>query len=425
MRKQLFLQLPADDPSEGEDWCWVVRDDERPAGSLFRGALTETVKQAAGARVVVLVPGVDVLLASTQLPGLNRQRLTRAVPFALEEQLASDVEELHFALGHRDDDGHIHNAVVARDKIAAWLELLRAAGLQADVMLSEVLAVPREAANDAGRHWSLLIDGARCLLRTDNQRGLALDLDNLSVVLQAALDEAGDSLPTGLDIKICGDDTFSDSDDYRQLGQVCEEAGIGVERQLQDDDGTLLLARGFDEKVAINLLQGDYSRRGQLEKLLRPWRPAILLLGLWLVVLLGAMGLEYSRLSQQDAEMRAQITALYREAFPKARKVVNPRVQMERGLAKLRGTGGGQMDLLGFIGKAGPILKATPGLKLRSLRYKENRLDIDLEISSLQTLDKLKQRLADEAGLAVEIVSASSRDGKVESRIALQSGGNV
>ena len=425
MRKQLFLQLPADGPSEAGDWCWVVRDDERPGGSLFRGSLADSVKQAAGARVVVLVPGVDVLLASVELPGLNRQRLARAVPFALEEQLASDVEELHFALGQRDDDGRIHNAVVAREKIAAWLEQLRAAGLQADVMLSEVLAVPREAANDAGRHWSLLIDGARCLLRSDGQQGLALDLDNLAVVLQAALDEAGDDLPARLDVKVCGDVDFSASDHYRQLGETCAAAGIELVLQPQEDDGTLLLARGFDEKAAINLLQGDYSRRGQLEKLLRPWRPAVLLLGLWLVVQLGAMGLEYQRLSAQNEEMREQITTLYREAFPQARKVVNPRVQMERGLAKLRGGGGAQMDLLGFIAKAGPILKATPGLKLRSLRYKENRLDIELEIGSLQTLDKLKQRLGDEAGLAVEIVSASSRDGKVESRIALQSGGEA
>lgn len=425
MRKQLFLQLPVDGPSEAGDWCWVVRDAERPGGSLFRGPLADSVKQAAGARVVVLVPGVDVLLASAELPGLNRQRLARAVPFALEEQLASDVEELHFALGQRADDGRIHSAVVAREKIAAWLEQLRAAGLQADVMLSEVLAVPREAANDAGRHWSLLIDGARCLLRTDSQQGLALDLDNLPVVLQAALDEAGDAPPTGLDVKLCGDDGFPVSERYSQLEEICKAAGIELALQPQDDDGALLLARGFDEKAAINLLQGDYSRRGQLEKLLRPWRPAAMLLGLWLVIQLGAMGLEYQRLSAQNEAMRAQITALYREAFPQARKIVNPRVQMERGLAKLRGSGGGQADLLGLIAKAGPLLKATPGLKLRSLRYKESRLDIDLEISTLQALDKLKQRLADEAGLAVEIVSASSRDGKVESRIALRSGGEA
>ncbi len=425
MRKQLFLQLPADGPSEAGDWCWVVRDDERPGGSLFRGPLADSVKQAAGARVVVLVPGVDVLLASAELPGLNRQRLARAVPFALEEQLASDVEDLHFALGQRDHQGRIHNAVVAREKVAAWLEQLRAAGLQADVMLSEVLAVPREAANDAGRHWSLLIDGARCLLRSDSQQGLALDLDNLAVVLRAALDAAdGDGLPARLDVKVCGDGGFAGSDHYRQLDEICTAAGIELVLQPQDDDGALLLARGFDEKSAINLLQGDYSRRGQLEKLLRPWRPAALLLGLWLVIQLGAMGLEYQRLAAQNEAMREQITALYREAFPQARKVVNPRVQMERGLARLRGSGG-QTDLLGFIAEAGPILKATPGLKLRSLRYKENRLDIDLEIGTLQALDKLKQRLGDEAGLAVEIVSASSRDGKVESRIALQSGGEA
>jgi len=425
VRKQLFLQLPADGLDEAGDCNWVVRDDERPGGSLFHGPLADSVKQAAGARVVVLVPGVDVLLASVELPGLSRQRLARAVPFALEEQLASDVEDLHVALGQRDEDGRIHNAVVAREKIAAWVEQLRAAGLQADVMLSEVLAVPREAANDAGRHWSLLVDGARCLLRIDEQQGLALDLDNLAVVLQAALDEAGDSLPASLDIKVCGDDKFADSGHYRQLGEICAAAGIEAVLQPQDDDGTLLLARGYDEKAAINLLQGDYSRRGQLEKLLRPWRPAALLLGLWLVVQLGAMGLEYQRLSAHNEAMREQITSLYREAFPQARKVVNPRVQMERGLARLRGSGGAQADLLGFIAKAGPILKATPELKLRSLRYKENRLDIDLEIGSLQTLDKLKQRLSDEAGLAVEIVSASSRDGKVESRIALQSGGEA
>ncbi len=425
MRKQLILPLPAEGLNETNELCWVLRDDERPAGSLFRGVLAEAVKQAAGARVVVLVPGGDVLLASAELPGLNRQRLLRAVPFALEEQLASDVDDMHFALGSRSNGGRIHNAVVAREKIATWLESLRAAGLQADVMLSEVLAVPREAANDAEWHWSLLIDGVRCLLRTDSQQGLALDLNNLPVVLRAALDEAGDSLPARLDVKICGDDVFSGSDEHGQLVQICEEAGIEVVLQPQEEEGALLLARGFDEKAAINLLQGDYSRRGQLEKLLRPWRPAMFLLGLWLVVQLGAMGLEYSRLSQQDTEMRAQITAQYREAFPEARKVVNPRVQMERRLAKLRGSGDGQTDLLGFIGKAGPVLKATPGLKLRSLRYKEDRLDIDLEISSLQTLDKLKQRLADEAGLTVEIVSASSRDGKVESRIALQSGGDA
>ena len=423
MRKQLFLQLPAGTLDDASELRWVLRDDERPAGSLFRGTLDETVKQAAGARVVLLAPGEDVLLASVELPSLGRQRLARAVPFAMEEQVADDVDELHFALGTRDEQGRVHNAVVSREKIDAWLDGLRSAGLQADVLASEVLGVPREAANDAERHWTLLADGERCLLRLDQQRGLALDTANLAVVLQAALDEAGNALPAGIDVLSCDDDGFAASEPYRQLCALAEEHGIAVALRPQDEDRVLLLARGFDEKQAINLLQGDYSRRQQLEKMLRPWRPAMLLLGLWLVVQLGSMGLEYQRLSQRNTEMREQIVALYREAFPEARKVVDPRVQMERGLEKLRGSAGGQADLLSFVARAGPVFKATPKLKLRSVRYKEGRLDIDLEIDDLQALDQLKQRLADEAGLRVEIVSASSRDGKVESRIALHAGG--
>lgn len=425
MRKQLFLQLPAAGLDDASVLRWVVRDDERPAGSLFHGKLSETVQQAVGARVVVLVPGADVLLASADLPGLNRQRLARALPFALEEQLASDVENLHFALGNRTHDGRICNAVVAREKIEFWLASLKSVGLQADVLSSEVLGVQYPAANDADRHWTLLLDGEQCLLRTDTQQGMALDRENLSFLLHALLDETEDALPACLDIKVCANDVFADSDGYKQLCRLCEEMGVSVDLQPQDEDATLLLARGFNEQNAINLLQGDFSRRQQLEKIFRPWRPALLLLGLWLVVQLGTMGLEYRQLLKQNAAMRDQVTALYREAFPQARKVVNPRVQMERGLEKLRGSGNGQTDLLSFVARAGPILKATPALKLRTVRYKENKLDLDLEIDNLQALDKLKQQLVEQAGFAVDIVSASSRDGKVESRIALHSGGGA
>jgi general secretion pathway protein L len=57
------------------------------------------------------------------------------------------------------------------------------------------------------------------------------------------------------------------------------------------------------------------------------------------------------------------------------------------------------------------------------LRFKGSKLDVDVNMPDLQSLDKLKQRLSEEAKLNVEIVSASSRDGKVESRLSLQAAG--
>ncbi|WP_455216986.1 type II secretion system protein GspL, partial [Kaarinaea lacus] len=146
MRKSMVLQLPGQWPGTGEDdasfeeyrTSWVLRDDDNPIGSLFYGDLKEAATQAVGARVTVLVPGEDVLLARAQLPEMKGQKLARAVPFALEEQLANDAEDVHVAIGRRDASGKLANAVILRETIDSWLSRLREAGLHPDVMSPEV-----------------------------------------------------------------------------------------------------------------------------------------------------------------------------------------------------------------------------------------------------------------------------------------------
>ena len=70
------------------------------------------------------------------------------------------------------------------------------------------------------------------------------------------------------------------------------------------------------------------------------------------------------------------------------------------------------------------MCKNHDGIKLRTVPFSQkgtaNKLEGDVGMPNLQSLDKLKQRLNDEAKLQVEIVSASSREGKVESRLTLQ-----
>lgn len=438
MRKQLFIQLFDEptlaQPAGGEaamatPASWVLRDVDSPAGTLFHGNLAEAAAQAVGARVSVLVPGEDVLLAQVDLPAMKMQRLAKAVPYALEEQLAEDLDQLHVAIGQQDKQGRVTNAVVSCTRLEAWLAQLKAAGLHADVMTPEMFGVLWEPADTAGQsRWSMMIEGQRGLLRTGAQTGLAFDMDNLLLVMQACFDEAGDSLPTSLRVTVCDDADSNDSfesgfektDAYQRLAEMCAAQNIDLALDVRRENSGVTLAQSFDAQNAINLLQGDYSRKQQLEKLLRPWRPAIILLGLWLLMQVSMFVVEYSRLSTSSSELKEQIEAVYRDAFPASRNVVNPKVQMQRGLEKLR-SGGGQNDgLLPLIAQAGAVFKSTNGATLRTLRFKSNKLDVDVEMPDLQSLDKLKQRLNDEAKLQVEIVSASSREGKVESRLTLQ-----
>ncbi|MDN5872085.1 MAG: type II secretion system protein GspL, partial [Nitrococcus sp.] len=105
MRPRLILRLPADPGALIE---WIVLDTNgRPEGASRRGTPAEAAAEAAGRQVLGLADGLAVLLSDTVIPSRNGERLRRAVPFALEERLAGDVDSLHFALGRREPGGRV------------------------------------------------------------------------------------------------------------------------------------------------------------------------------------------------------------------------------------------------------------------------------------------------------------------------------
>jgi len=437
MRKQLVLQLPdqwfglADSSDGGVDAAsgeeapasWVLRDSDRPAGSLFHGSLKDAAVQAAGARVIVLVPAENVLLAQADLPGIKGQKLARAIPYALEDQLAEDVDDLHVAIGNRDERDKISNAVVSRDSLESWLARLKLAGLHPDVITPEVFGVQWDKESGT-TNWRLVINGTHALMRTGAQTGLAFETENITPVLQASLDNAGDSFPSSLTVVSCAEelgDLFEGSATQNKLAALCAENSIELILHQFDENCGVLLAHGFDEGNAINLLQGDYSHKEQVGKMLRPWRTALILGAVWLLLQVGSFIADYVRLSALAAEQQAEMASIFKQAMPGSRLVPGSEKElMARALEKLRGGGSGDNSLLALLAQTGKIFKETDGVTLSSLRYKGDKLDVGLNLPDLQTLDKLKQRLKDEASVSIEIISASSRNGKVESRVAIK-----
>jgi general secretion pathway protein L len=181
------------------------------------------------------------------------------------------------------------------------------------------------------------------------------------------------------------------------------------------------LSQGFIDSHSINLLQGEYSRREQLEKLIRPWRAAIGLAAAWLLIQGSLLVTEYYHLSKQDTRLNQQMSAIFKEVLPDARN--KPSLQeMDLALKKLQKGGGSEGNWFELLSRAGGVISDTKSMTLRSIRYKDDKLDLDLEITDLASLDDLKSRLAKQAELEVEIVSASARGGKVDSRLQVQLG---
>ncbi|KPJ95105.1 MAG: hypothetical protein AMJ53_03500, partial [Gammaproteobacteria bacterium SG8_11] len=211
-----------------------------------------------------------------------------------------------------------------------------------------------------------------------------------------------------------------------QIRTLCEERNIDFSCRESEHGYLGVLSQGFNDADCINLLQGEYSRREQLEKLIRPWRAAIGLAAAWLLIQGGLLVAEYFHLANKDKQLSEQIIATYKEAFPDAKNIPNPKIQMERALQKLQQGGGDEGNWFELLSRAGEVISDTKTMTLRSVRYKDDKMDLDLEINDLASLDELKSRLTKQAELEVEIVSASARGGKVDSRLQVQlgSGGN-
>lgn len=412
MRAKLFIYLQSDS-SDAASWV-RVEEPARQSLNVSHGTLQDIAAVSAGCRIIVLIPGADVLLAIANIPAGNRQRAMNAIPYALEDQLATDVDTLHFALGERIDNIRIHAAAVDRTHMDGWLEKLRQAHIEPDVITSEILALPWSGSGTESRlatSWVIIVTGNQALVRTGPQTGWVADIDNLDALLRIALHESNGTKPEQVRVINCAP--------AAAFSGLLADTGITVNIEQSDEAVLSVLGRGYNEKNAINLLQGSYNRREQLGKLWKPWRPALIMLVFLLMIQSGMTIADYMRLKTESDALTQQIAQTYLRTFPDARKVVNPRAQMEQRLKELRGGDietGGFISLLGSIGQP---LKETPGLEIQRINYTEGKIDLALSIGDLQSLDQLKQRLATQGRVTVNIESAASSDNKVEARLQI------
>ncbi len=175
------------------------------------------------------------------------------------------------------------------------------------------------------------------------------------------------------------------------------------------------------QKAAGNLAQGAFARREPSAGLGR-WRPLLGLLGLWLVLQWG-FNLAQGWQLQREAEGYASASeALYRELFPDDNKLINLRAQFDQHLSEAEGSG--QNLLLGLLDQAAQAINAEGAqVRVEQLDFNSQRGDLalNLQAQDFAALERLRTRLQ-QAGLAVEMGSASREESGVSARLVI--GGN-
>jgi general secretion pathway protein L len=417
IQRNLLLRLPEHDGPA----AFVLRDS---AGNLLMGGSDELSRLAELARSVpvptvrVLVPGTRVLLTRARVPTRNPRALQRALPYALEDQLAGDVEAVHCVPGPVEEDNTVPVAVVERALMDDWRDRLGTAGLDARALVPETAVLPQD--EEGG--WLLWLEGDEAWLALGPGDGLALDRDNAAMLVRMRLDETPDGRRPARVMVVCHGPA-------RESDTALDEPGVfgdvPVVRRESEEPLLEAISRQLAPRPPFNLLVGPYGRREQWNHLWRPWRVAVVIAVLWGAVHLIQLHTEIRYMGQEQAILDGRMRDIYQAAFPGSQAGGDPRRQMESALVSLTRGGSDEAghDFQAALAHVAPVLVEVPGFRVEGLRYRPGQMDLDLRLDSLQALDGLKQRLERGDQWSVEILSASAQDDYVESRIQVRRAG--
>ncbi len=410
-RGTLELLLPRTWPEAAGSIRWRLYGGP---GAITHGEVTELNQipgLGASTRVQVWTPPSATLLTLATLPTRSRAKIQQALPFALEDQLIGEPNQLHFAYRPLEED-NLAVAVTSRDRTQTWLTHLRAAGLHPTGLCPAELALPFE-----DNSWTVVFQGDEIWVRTSMALGFSCMANSQTPppALEVALREAHDKKNAPQNLIFMRAPTQINIDTW--------EKKLGIPIQVQKQD---FWVSYHEPAPPLNLLQGAFAPSSQAHELLPALRPAAIMLAIWMVGSLAFGGWEWWQLKKSDENTRQEMLSLFRRTFPEAQAVPDPALQMQRALADIQGKSGKSSgnDFLVLLGSVAPVIQASPQVKLRGVQYGDARLTIDITLPDFQTMETVKNAFASR-GIKVEVLGANSTTAGIEGRLRLNQSGRA
>jgi general secretion pathway protein L len=423
MAESCVLRLCAADGADGaahgsaQQAEWVLVDGAgTQLSATARGALSEAAAAVAGRRLVALAPGPEVVLAAPELPARGAARLLQLAPFALEDQLATEVDALHFAVGRQGSDRRVPVAAVDRQGFTAWLKQLADAGLAPAAVYAESLTVP-----DNPGHVVVVIESGRVVVRRPGMLPLTLDATPLDEALAVAglPGDAAGGAATHVLVYV----TTAEWERHRATIEALRDAVATLNVQLLPDSALPVLAAGAVTAPPFSLLQGEFARREGFASAWPRWRTAVLLFAAFAALHLATLGIDGWRLHRDETRLTQQLHSAAAEALPNVQnldRLPSLRAAVDGRLHRVRASVG--EGLLGALGVVAGALGTVPDTRLQSVSYRDGVTELTLDAPDVGAIDRVQQAVK-ERGFGAEVQGASQKDQRYQGRVQLKGPG--
>ncbi len=376
----LFDAAPA--AERAADWA-LFGGNERPVRS-GRGRPSEW---PARDRIEAIVAAARGRLVTLTLPPLPAARVAAAAGFALEDQLADAPESSHAAFGSQRADGTVRGVIVSSSWMRAFSEGSKRAGIGWDrILLESDLARPPVS----GWCWcARSIDDVGFVV-TDRGASIGVGAardSGLPGELLLAITTAGQHAPRAVRVDIGGIDA-------ERLARASAQTGVAFSAGApwRWSDAT---PQAFASAVDLQTTGAGAGTTSSRSIALRLFRPAlgiaILALALHVLATLGQwLGLQW-----QTHAVQRELAAVARRAVPGATAGMPPLQAIARRDAELRHRAGvaARDDFLPLLARAAPALAMLPAGSVRSLRYADGHVVLELQKSDGAQLATVQHQL--------------------------------
>lgn len=348
--------------------------------------------------IVAIIPGDEVLLLGCKVPGRTAGTVKKALPYALEEFVAGDIEELHIAHEKIRPGQSVKCALISKQRLSQWQDYFSRAEIYPGNVISEAQLLTAET-----NACTLVFNADEVMLATNDESASVARSEVLGLLSNMTLAKV-----------VCVGGELTDI----EISQL--DASLVVENDQRE--GFEYLVSRFNAANLINLLQGEYKVAPSANAPGRAIAGIFGLLGIWLIVAMVSFAVQGYWAEMKADELSMDASSLYKEYFPSDSVPVSHGQLTRRLKAKLGSQAIGGGNAQGFIDLLSRVAGGITGAdKIQSLRFNHQRMQLTFEIllPGFNELDPLKERAAAQ-GVVLKVTNADNDGNGVRARLSAE-----
>ena len=384
----LVIRLPALEANA----CWQVVDSHgAPLPQCGEGELAQAAAVAEGKKVMLLVPAGEVFRASLELPVRGRRAAVKGARYALEDRIAGDVEEMHFAFGPATGDS-LDVAAIERRRLAEWLSRCSSEGLTPVAVYGEGDTLP-----ELPNATIAMLEQDKLLVRNGGGQVASAEPGELASLVDILCAELADEEASPFRLVIYCEPALESA----ARKAVAQLAGREVDLRLLESGVMAHMAAEALSGRGVNLLQGEFRPRDDQYRSYRNLWVSLLAVALLYPVFLALDGWR----AQKDYEAVAEaVDAGLGSLMPGVTGRANLRAELRRRIVTADLAAAANSDEFLRLVEA---LENSGGERVRvlGLHFGNGPARVQVRATDMETLDETRRRLVS-SGYSVLVQTA-------------------